>query len=260
MTHGGSVHSLRVGNLVVEAYPSAEAMGQAAAASAAQWIRELAASSETVGVIFATGASQIPTLDALTSIPGLPWDKVIGFHMDEYIGISDQHRASFRRYLRERLTGKVKMRHFFGIDGTAVNAAETCQKYAELLRQHHPQLCLLGIGENGHLAFNDPAEAHFNDPFDIKVVSLDEQCRQQQVNEGWFASVPEVPTRAITLTIPALLRVPRLIASVPGGRKAHIVRRTLTEEISTRCPATILRSSSNATVYLDPASAAELPS
>jgi glucosamine-6-phosphate deaminase len=259
MTQAGSIRFLRVGDLAIEAYPTTEAMGQAAAASAAQRLRELAASSDTVGVIFATGASQIPTLDALTSIPGLPWGKVVGFHMDEYLGISDQHRASFRRYLREHLTSKVKMRHFYSIDGSAAAAADTCRKYMELLRQYQPQLCLLGIGENGHLAFNDPAEADFNDPLDIKIVSLDEQCRQQQVNEGWFANVPEVPTRAITLTIPALLRVPRLIASVPGERKAQIVGRTLTEEISTRCPATILRNSSNATLYLDPASAAELP-
>jgi glucosamine-6-phosphate deaminase len=235
-------------------------MGQAAAASAAQRLRELAGSSATVGVILAAAASQMASLDALTSIPGLPWDKVVGFHMDEYLGISDQHRASFRRFLRERLTDKVKLRHFYGIDGTAADAGETCRKYGELLRQYRPQLCLLGIGENGHLAFNDPAEADFDDPLDIKMVSLDEQCRQQQVNEGWFASVPELPKRAITLTIPALLRVPRLIASVPGERKAHIVRRTLTEEISTGCPSTILRDNSNATVYLDSASAAELPS
>jgi len=260
MTQAGSVRSLRVGNLVIEAYKSTGAMGQAAAAAAAQRLRELAASSEAVGVIFATGASQMATLEALTSIPGLPWDKVVGFHMDEYLGISHQHRASFRRYLRERLTGRVKMRHFYGIDGSEAEAGETCRKYAELLRQYPPQLCLLGIGENGHLAFNDPTEADFNDPLDIKIVSLDEQCRQQQVNEGWFASVPEVPERAITLTIPALLRVPRLIASVPGERKAHIVRQALTEEISTLCPATILRNHPDTTLYLDPASAAELTS
>jgi len=260
MTQAGSVRSLRVGNLVIEAYQSTAAMGQAAAASAARRLRELAVSSATISVVFATGASQMATLEALTSIPGLPWDKVVGFHVDEYLGISDQHRASFRRFLREHLTDKVKMRHFYGIDGTAANASETCRKYAELVRQYRPQLCLLGIGENGHLAFNDPAEADFNDPLDIKIVSLDEQCRQQQVNEGWYASLPEVPKRAITLTIPALLRVPRLIASVPGERKAQIVRRTLTEKISADCPATILRSTSNTTIYLDPASVAELAS
>lgn len=259
MTQAGFPRSLQFGNLAVEVYESAEAMGQAAAASVANHLRELAVSSEIVAVIFATGASQIATLDALTSTPGLPWNQVVGFHMDEYLGISDQHRASFRRYLRERLTSKLRMRQFYGIDGSEANAEETCRQYAELLQQFQPQLCLLGIGENGHLAFNDPLEADFNDPRDIKIVSLDEQCRQQQVNEGWFGSLQEVPERAISLTIPALLRVPRLTASVPGERKAQIVRRTLTEEISTRCPATILRTHPNATIYLDRASSVELP-
>jgi len=259
MTTSGAIRTKKFGNLEVEVYDSTESMGRAAAESAAQRLRELALENETVGVIFATGASQMATLEALTALPGVPWGKVIGFHMDEYIGIDDQHPASFRRYLRERLTSKVKMREFHGIDGQEANPEETCRRYAELLRRHNPQLCLLGIGENGHLAFNDPAEADFNDPKDLKIVTLDERCRQQQVNEGWFASVPEVPKRAITVTIPALLRVPRLIASVPGERKAHIVRRSLTEEMATRCPATIMRSHPGTTIYLDPASAAELP-
>ena len=260
MSNNGRIRSMQVGKLNVESYGSTEAMGKAAAESAAESLRALAAKNDTVPVIFATGASQMSTLEALTSIPGLPWDKVIGFHMDEYLGIPEDHRASFRRYLRERLTSKVKMRQFYGVDGTSPNPEETCRKYAEMLRQHNPQLCLLGIGENGHLAFNDPAEADFEDPLDIKIVSLDTECRQQQVNEGWFDSLAEVPKQAITLTIPTLLRVPRLIASVPGERKAHIVHRTLTEEISTRCPATIMRKHSNTTVYLDPASSTELPS
>lgn len=259
MSQSGLIRSLQVGKLKVEAYESTAAMGKAAAESAAESLRALAAQSDTVAVIFATGASQMSTLDALTAIPGLPWDKVVGFHMDEYLGIPDDHRASFRRYLRERLTSKVKMRQFYGVDGTRGNPEETCRKYAELLRQYNPQLCLLGIGENGHLAFNDPAEANFEDPLDIRIVSLDDQCRQQQVNEGWFGSLAEVPKQAITLTIPTLLRVPRLICSVPGERKAHIVHRTLTEEISTHCPATIMRNHPDTTVYLDPASAAELP-
>lgn len=259
MSTNGMQHSLKVNSLKVESYESTEAMGKAAAESAAESLRALAARNDVVGVIFATGASQMATLNALTSIPGLPWDKVVGFHMDEYIGIPDDHPASFRRYLRERLTSKVKMRQFYGVDGTRGDPEETCREYADLLRQYNPQLCLLGIGENGHLAFNDPAEANFDDPVDIKIVSLDTQCRQQQVNEGWFPNLKAVPERAITLTIPTLLRVPRLIASVPGERKAHIVHRTLTEEISTRCPATIMRKHPDTTVYLDPASATELP-
>jgi glucosamine-6-phosphate deaminase len=259
MNKSGLVRTLRVEKMNVEAYESTQAMGKAAAADAAESLRALAAQNETVGVIFATGASQMATLDALTSIPGLPWDKVVGFHMDEYLGIPDDHPASFRRYLRERLTSKIKMRQFYGVDGTAPDPEETCRKYVDLLHKYNPQLCLLGIGENGHLAFNDPAEADFEDPLEIKIVSLDDQCRQQQVNEGWFKSLAEVPKQAITLTIPTLLRVPRLIASVPGERKAHIVHRTLTEEISTRCPATIMRNHPDVTVYLDPDSATELP-
>ena len=260
MNKTGVIRSLRVGNLNVEAYESTEVMGKAAAAGAAEHLRLWADRDETVGVIFAAGASQMATLEALTSIPDLPWNKVVGFHMDEYLGIPDQHPASFQRYLRERLLDKVRMHHFYWVDGRIDNPEETCRRYADLLRQYPPQLCLLGIGENGHLAFNDPAEADFDDPLDLKVVSLDLQCRQQQVNEGWFKTVAEVPKQAISLTIPTLFRVPRLIVSVPGGRKAHIVHRTLTEEISTRCPATILRRHSNATVYLDSDSAAELPS
>jgi glucosamine-6-phosphate deaminase len=176
-----AMRSLKVDNLNVEVYESTEAMGKAAAESAAQRLRELAKQNETVAVIFATGASQMAMLEALTSIPDLPWNKVVGFHMDEYLGISDQHPASFRRYPRERLTDKVKMRQFYGVDGGADNPEEVLRKYADLLQQHNPQLCLLGIGENGHLAFNDPAEANFEDPLDVKIVSLDQQCRQQQV-------------------------------------------------------------------------------
>lgn len=257
MNSAGFIRSFRAGNLNVEVYESTQAMGNAAARSAAEYLLALTDSHETVAAIFATGASQMATLGALTSFPNLPWNRVVGFHMDEYLGISAEHPASFRRYLRERLTNMVRIRRFYEIDGNG-NPEETCRKYADLLRQHSPQLCLLGIGENGHLAFNDPAEANFDDSLDVKIVSLDERCRQQQVSEGWFKSMAEVPSRAITLTIPALMRVPRLIASVPGERKSHIVYRTFTEEISTRCPASILRTHPNATVYLDLDSAAEL--
>lgn len=238
-------------------YPSREAAGAAAARDAAAAIRQHAAGRDKVGVIFATGASQLAMFDALRIIPGIPWEKVRGFHMDEYIGISPDHPASFRRYLRERLTSLVQMQDFRAVDGNK-DAEEECRSYAEALRAAEPQLCLLGIGENGHLAFNDPAEADFQDSADMKVVTLDPACRNQQVAEGWFASLDEVPRQALTLTIPALLRSPKLIASVPGPRKAAIVRRTALDPISTACPATILRTHADATVYLDPDSAAEL--
>lgn len=240
----------------VEIHPSREAAGRAAARAAAGALKELTASRPEIAVIFATGASQFETLAALTAMPDLPWYRVLGFHMDEYIGLPASHPASFRRYLRERLTGNVRMREFNEIDGNAPDPQRAAREYAGKLRAAHPQLCLLGIGENGHLAFNDPGIADFDDPVDAKVVELDAQCRQQQLAEGWFATIDDVPASAITLTIPALMGVPKLIASVPGPRKAAIVRRTIQDEISTSCPATILRTHPDVTVFLDPDSAA----
>jgi len=251
------LRSLQAGSLKIEVHASRRAAGEAAAHAAAQSLQDLAERARQVAVVFATGASQLATLRALTSIDGLPWDQVTGYHMDEYAGLAADHPASFRRYLRDHLTRRVALRAFWEIDGSA-DPARVCREYAQKLRSSEPQLCLLGIGENGHLAFNDPAEADFQDPLDMKVVTLDAVCRQQQVAEGWFGSLDEVPKTALTLTIPALLRVPKLIASVPGSRKATIVRRTLEEPISTACPATILRTHPDVTVYLDEESSAEL--
>ncbi len=250
--------SWHFGSLLVHMYDSREAMAQAAARAAISALRRLAKQRETVPVIFATGESQLGTLRTLTGMDGVPWHQVIGFHMDEYVGIFDDHPASFRRYLQENLVRRASMRRFYEIDGSSSNPEHTCREYGELVRAHQPVLCLLGIGENGHLAFNDPEEADFNDPEDAKIVHLDRQCRQQQVNERWFKKLDEVPKCAITLTIPALLRVPEIILSVPGARKAHIVKRTLQDPISSRCPATILRTHPNAVAFLDSESAAEI--
>jgi glucosamine-6-phosphate deaminase len=252
------VKHLRAGSLKVEIHANRRLAGEAAARSAAQAFRELDSAGNGLGVIFATGASQLDTLHALTSMPGLPWRRVRGFHMDEYIGIDENHPASFRRYLRENLTARVPLGEFFEIDGSSAYLDGVRQEYAEKLRAANPQLCLLGIGENGHLAFNDPSEANFDDPDAIRVVTLDTICRQQQLAEGWFESLEEVPERALTLTIPALFKVPKLIVSVPGVRKATSVRRALKEPISTNCPATILRTHPDVTLYLDPESASEL--
>lgn len=253
-----SLVSLKVGELKIDVFNDRRALGEAAAAHAARRLKDLVAQHQEVAVIFATGASQMETLRALTSRTDVPWAQITGYHMDEYVGLSDQHPASFRRYMRERLTGPAPLKCFYPVVGDAPDPERTCSEYAEMLRRSKPQLCLLGIGENGHLAFNDPAEADFDDPAEVKVVSLDVACRQQQVNEGWFQSLTEVPGQAITLTIPTLMRVPELIASVPGERKALIVKRTLEEAISTNCPATILRKHPRAALYLDRESAAEL--
>lgn len=248
----------RVGNLAVEVHPNPKSMGEAAALAAANAMKKLGLMQESLGVVFATGASQLDTLEALTRIEGVPWDRVQGLHLDEYVGLPVEHYASFRRYLRENLTQKVAMKAFYEVNGTAADTDQVCRLYAKALRAANPQLCLLGIGENGHLAFMDPAVADFQDPQDVKVVRLDAACRAQQVAEGWFNDLEGVPDCAISLTIPAILRVPKLIVSVPGARKAAIMRRTLEEAISTRCPATILRTHPDVTVYLDQESASEL--
>jgi glucosamine-6-phosphate deaminase len=253
-----NISRANLGSLKLEIHPDRKSAGAAAARVAAGELLRLNGHGKQVGVIFATGASQLDTLDALTSTPGLPWHHVLGFHMDEYIGLDPSHPASFRRYMREKLTQRVPIQHFYEIDGNANNIDAFAREYIQELDRAAPAFCLLGIGENGHLAFNDPAEADFHDPKAMKVVTLDDLCRQQQVAEGWFSSREDVPKRALTLTIPALMRVPKLVVSVPGIRKAAIVRRTLEEPISTRCPSTILRTHPDVTIYLDADSAGEL--
>jgi glucosamine-6-phosphate deaminase len=253
-----ATNRFQIDRLKVEVHPDKESAGRAAAQETAEYLRRMGSAQDAVAVIFATGASQLDMLRALVAAPDIPWNKIVGFHLDEYVDLDENHPASFRRYLRENLTSRIRMREFFAIDGSSPDHDAVCREYAERMRAAGPQLCLLGIGENGHLAFNEPAEADFHDPADVKMVTLDATCRQQQTAEGWFGSIEEVPARAITVTIPALFRVPRLILTIPGKRKAHIVRRAFTEPISTHCPATVLRTHPDATVYLDLDSAAEL--
>lgn len=248
----------QVGNLHVEIHPGSQSCGRAAAEAAAAALSRLSPQRDPIGVVFATGASQLEMLQALVSRRGIPWQKIVAFHLDEYVGLAEDHPASFRGYLRRHLTAHVRPRAFFAIDGNAPHLDRFCRDYVEQLRQAEPQLCLLGIGENGHLAFNDPGEADFHDPEQMKIVRLDAACRRQQAAEGWFPAPEEVPQRALTLTIPAILQIPRLIVTVPGPRKAEIVRRALHDPISEACPATILRTHPCATLFLDAQSAAQL--
>jgi glucosamine-6-phosphate deaminase len=248
----------KAGKISFQIHPTRSSAAEAAALATAEEIRRLDKLGTDIAVIFATGASQIDTLEALTAIPDLPWSRIQGFHLDEYVGLDENHPASFRRYLREKLTRRVNMREFFEINGNADDIEAFCEGYIKKLNSAHPQLCLLGIGENGHLAFNDPSEADFEDPKAMKMVCLDKVCRQQQAAEDWFQSWEEVPEHALTLTIPTLFDIPKLIVSVPGSRKAQVVRRTLEEPLSTDCPSTLLRTHPDVTIYLDVDSASEL--
>ena len=242
--------------LHVRVFPDSPALGEAAARHAATVMARAIEDRGVAHAMFATGNSQFDFLDALMLDGTVDWSRVIGFHMDEYVGIPRDHPASFRRYLRERLVERVPISAFQSIEGDAADTGAECARYTALLREHPLDLCCLGIGENGHLAFNDPPVADFDDPLDVKVVELDAACRQQQVGEGHFPDVDTVPTHAVTVTIPALLRASTVLAIVPEARKAEPVRRALAGPIDTTCPASVLRTRPNATLYLDEESAA----
>jgi glucosamine-6-phosphate deaminase len=202
-------------------------------------------------VILAAANSQVATLKVLVGMEGIDWSKVTMFHMDEYLGISRDHPASFRRFLRERVEDKVKPANFYYIAGDCEEPLAECERYAGLLAAQQIDLCLLGIGENGHIAFNDPPVANFADPHPVKLVRLDEACRRQQVGEGHFPDLNAVPRYAFTLTIPALCGARRMICNCARRRKAVAVRDALRGPIETKCPASFLRRQSHCTLYLD---------
>jgi glucosamine-6-phosphate deaminase len=234
------------------------ALARDAATRAADAITASIDARGAANVMLATGTSQLAFLDELAQRPGIAWDRVTGFHMDEYVGIADDHPAGFALYMRERVVARVHPGTFHYLDGSAAEPDAECRRYAALLAEHPLDLCCLGIGENGHLAFNDPPVADFDDPADLKEVELDLACRQQQVGEGHFPDVDAVPRTAITVTIPALLRARRVLAIAPEARKAAAVHAALTGPIATSCPASTLRRTPQATLYLDSESAALL--
>lgn len=248
----------QVDQLSVNIYPDRAEMGRVAGAAAAAHLREMLAEGREAAVIFASAASQVECLAALRAEPGIDWPRVTAFHMDEYAGMAETHPASFRRFLREHLLDLVPLKVFYGLRGEAPDPGAECRRYAALLAAHRPGLVILGIGENGHLAFNDPPVADFNDPLVVKEVELDAICRTQQVHDGAFARLDEVPATALTLTISALMAVPRAVAVVPGPTKKLAVRAALEGPIETGCPASILRRHPNAALYLDADSAALL--
>lgn len=244
--------------LAVSVYPDNETMGRAAAQAAAAIIGEAIAERGVANVILATGNSQLTFLHVLPELPGIRWPAVNVFHMDEYLNLAPGHPASFPLFLRRHLLDHVPVGAFYPVPSRADDVEAACRGYELLLRAHPADLSCLGMGENGHLAFNDPPVADFDDPVWVKVVPLDEASRRQQVGEGHFASLDEVPTHAITLTIPALRAAKKMLCIVPERRKTEAVRRMLLDPISTACPASILRQTSHARLFLERESAAEI--
>lgn len=236
--------------LRVSVFHTVTALAAAAADDLAAILRQAIAEHGTTAAIFATGNSQLAFYQALHARDDIAWNRVSVFHMDEYLGLDAQHPASFRRVLQEQLVDRVRPRAFYQIAGDAPDVAAELERYTELLKAHQPVACVMGIGENGHLAFNDPP-ADFTTRRMIDVVTLIESCRQQQVGEGHFARLEDVPRRAISLTVPALLAPQHLLVIAPEARKAAAVRAALEGPITPDCPASILRTAAHAHLYLD---------
>lgn len=247
----GLARNFRADYLNVYVYENRQAMGKAAASVIAAEIRRAIQERGRAVVILASAPSQNEFLAELSEAPDIDWSRVTAFHLDEYLGMDDRAPQSFRRFLIDRLVNKVGVGEFHGLRGEAPDAAQEATSYAELLRDNPPDFAVLGIGENGHLAFIDPPFCDFNDPQAVKVVELDEVCRNQQVNDGAFASLDEVPRNALSLTIPTLMARPKLFAIVPGPAKRHAIKHTVEGQIRTECPASILRTHASAHLFID---------
>lgn len=243
--------------LKVRIYEDRTTMGADAAKMAADSIRLLLKQKETVNIIFAAAASQNEFLESFIK-QDIDWKRVQAFHMDEYIGLPKNDPQLFGIFLKKRLFDKVPFGQVFYLDGQAADPETECERYAALLREHPVDITCMGVGENTHLAFNDPHVAEFNDPRLVKVVDLDEACKQQQVNEGCFSDISQVPVYAYTLTIPALLKANRIFCMVPGAAKAQAVYHTLKSDVNEQYPSTILRKHAGAWLFLEKESAAKI--
>lgn len=236
--------------------PDRKRMGAHAARLAADALRSALRDRGFARIIVATGSSQFEVLDSLVQEPDIAWDRIDGFHLDEYVGLAPTHPASFCGYLKERFVDRVPLRSFHYLDGLADPDA-VCRSAEKAIRVASVDLAMIGIGENGHLAFNDPP-ADFEAEAAYHVVPLDEACRRQQVGEGWFASLEDVPKRAISMTIREILRARSIVCSVPDARKAEAVRAAIEGPLTQQLPASILRQHPNTTILLDTASAQRL--
>lgn len=244
-----------VDSLNVEVHPNRQALGSAAARSVAEWLRQDLAQRDRVGVMFASAPSQNEFLAALVEEPNIDWSRVVAFHLDEYVGLPADAPQSFAQFLRERLFDKVHPGVVHYLDGLE-DPERACPRYADLLASQPLAIACVGIGENGHLAFNDPHVADFADPHLVKPVEIDEVSRAQQVHDGCFARIELVPHLALTVTIPAIVSAQRIAIMVPGPTKAKAIQATLRGPIVTSCPASILRRHPQAVLYVDEESAA----
>jgi len=237
--------------LHVRVFDSRAAMGDCAGSEASAWLKKLLAEKETINVMFAAAPSQNETLAALIADPDIDWSRVNAFHMDEYVGLDEKHPAGFRNFLKRAIFDLKPFKSINLLTGNADDPEAEAARYDRLLRENPLDVCILGVGENGHIAFNDPPVADFNDPKYVKVVELEERCRVQQVNDGCFPSVDQVPTHALSVTIPGLIQAKTMFCSVPAATKAEAIAHMMNDDITTACPATILRLHDGARLYTD---------
>ena len=237
--------------LKVEIYENRTLMGEAAARDIKAKIAELLSVKAEINMIFAAAPSQNDVLKALVEDASIEWNRVNAYHMDEYIGLDKDAPQGFGNFLKEHIFGLVPFKSVNYIDITTTDPEQEAERYGKLLEENPTDIVIMGIGENGHIAFNDPPVADFKDGKAVKPVKLDEICRQQQVNDGCFASIDKVPTHAMTLTVPTLVKAPYLFCIVPAPTKANAVYETLHGSVDEHCPASILRTHGNAVLYLD---------
>ena len=235
--------------MIVRTYVDRATMSRAASRQAVRALREAIAGKGTARLVAATGAAQFDFLEAVTAAPGIDWRRVEMFHLDEYVGLPSAHPASFRKYLLERFIEPAGIASYHLLDGEA-DPVEVCKRAGEEISARPIDVAFVGIGENGHLAFNDPpADFETDEPY--IVVDLDEACRRQQVGEGWFATLEGVPKQAISMTVKQILKAREIVCVAPDARKAQAVKNCFENEISPHFPASILRTHDNTTVYLD---------
>jgi len=237
--------------LRVRVFATRADMGRSAGREAAAYMKALLQEKEHINVMFAAAPSQNETLAALIGDPDIEWSRINAFHMDEYVGLDPTHPAGFRCFLDKAIFGLKNFKSVNLINGNAEDPLAEANRYSNLLKENPLDVCILGVGENGHIAFNDPLVADFEDPKFIKIVELEQRCRQQQVNDGCFAHIDAVPTHALTVTIPGLTQATAMFCSVPAPTKAEAIKHMICDEISTACPATILRKHDCAYLYVD---------
>ncbi len=246
-----TMHCFQANDLSVRVANSLTELTQDVATLTEKYLRSLLETQDTVSIILATGNSQLQFLDAIARYNTIDWSRIILFHLDEYLGIAASHPGSFRYYLRTKVEQRLKPRIFHYIEGDALQPLAECDRYSKLLQQQAIDLCMLGIGDNGHIAFNEPTVADFNEPNIIKIVRLETKTRQQQVNGGYFSDLESVPIYAYTLTIPTICAAKKIFCLAGGSKKAEVVQKTLTKAIAPDFPATILRKQPQAILFCD---------